>query len=83
MVQQYSYSGTVVAANDNFIITNRYEGMSQIGSIIIYKKIGVNTWDTGTIITPPDGLAYDRFGHAISISENYLAVLSHEKSYCS
>jgi uncharacterized repeat protein (TIGR02543 family) len=47
---------------------------SASGSAYVFRRTGIDSWDSGTKLTASDGMAHDHFGYAVSISGEYAIV---------
>ena len=44
------------------------------GVAYVFHRTGTNTWDTGTLITPPAGDSYNEFGWRVDIHGDYIVI---------
>ena len=69
------YFGSSVSINDNFLIIGAKGDSDYKGAIYVYEKdIDTGIWEESYKLFASDGIAGDRFGSAMSLSGDYLAV---------
>ncbi len=66
--------GTTVTATESEIFVGEPLTLSRGGVLYIYRHDGSGNWSEAQRITPSDGTAGDRFGRAIAVSGDILAV---------
>jgi hypothetical protein len=68
--------GTVDIDGDYVIVGAKHEstGLDIFGAAYIFRRTGLNTWDSGTKIVASDREDGDLFGTSVSISGNYAIV---------
>jgi hypothetical protein len=64
-----AFGRSVSISGDILIIGDRQDSSmgSYAGAVYIYRRIGINTWDSGTKITAFDAAFNDQFGESVSI----------------
>jgi FG-GAP repeat protein len=82
--QTYDYFGLAVGiSGDDAVVGapfNDILGVNNMGRAYVYKRSG-NTWPEVQLLTPADGATDDRFGNAIAVWGEYLAISSPYKTY--
>jgi hypothetical protein len=75
--QAEDYFGNAVAISSDYAIVGAVgedQGGSFAGAAYIFRRTGLNTWDSGTTIVAPDAQAEDYFGESVAISGDYVLV---------
>ena len=75
--QDYDLFGTSLAISGDYAVVGaRYEdaGGSNAGAAYVFRRTGVNTWDTGAKLTAFDAQADDLFGTSVAINGDYTIV---------
>jgi hypothetical protein len=76
-IQAGDYFGWSVAISGDYAVIGAPQedtGGSDAGSAYIFRRTGVNTWDSGTKNQSLDIEAGDQFGYSVSISGDYAAI---------
>ncbi len=73
---EYGYSVAYGAGYAIVGTQNKSAGGVQRGAVYIYRK-DHDEWEEQAILTAPDGMDYDRFGHAVAIDGDYIIVGAH------
>ncbi len=69
--------GVSVAINGDYAIVGDVEnsiGGFNAGAIYVFKRTGINTWDSGSIIQAYDTVNGDVFGSSVALSDNIFIV---------
>jgi FG-GAP repeat protein/glucodextranase-like protein len=72
----YDYFGHSVSISSDYVVVGAYgddDGGVDSGSAYIFKREGT-TWTQQAKLTANDAVAYDYFGHSVSISSDYIIV---------
>ena len=71
-----SFGSSISMYGDYLVLGNPSysESSSSQGAVHIYKKNAAGIWADATVLTAPDAMEYDRFGHSVSLYENTLVV---------
>lgn len=79
--QAGDHFGISVSISGDYAIVGAYweaggtgNPLSYAGAAYIFRRTGLNTWDSGTKLVAPDVQAGDYFGNSVSISGDYAVV---------
>ena len=75
--------GDAVATDGDYVAIGAPLGnasSTETGAVYVFRGHGVNHWDSGVKLVPPDGADNDRFGRAVDIHEDYLIVGASNKN---
>jgi hypothetical protein len=74
------FGESVAISGDYAIVGTRFENggdgdpLVGVGAAYVFRRTGVNTWDSGAKIMAPDAQVHDEFGNSVAISGDYAIV---------
>jgi hypothetical protein len=79
------FGGSVAVSGDYAIVGARCENggggdpWGNFGAAYVFRRTGVNSWDTGVKLVAPDAQGSDYFGNSVAVSGDYAIVGAHQE----